>query len=158
MAKKDKGPKVSTVTTKEGETLKVFEDLNDFETFIKQETEDDSFDNLHCQLRYYPPFVLQEAHNDPEKIANTANCHSKKFVRHLHQHVEKHLLKDIKAAVNLRDLKFRNKSKDESFERIVWHYGEDTEYHEKKFHIEVGVTCNHDNAMVDVDYKTVPLR
>lgn len=157
MGKKDKGPKMTTVTTKEGETLKVFEDLKDFETFIKQETEDEEFDNLHCQLKYYPPFVLHEAHDDPEKISMTANSHSRKFVRHLHQHVEKHLLKDIKEAINLRDLKFRNKSKDESFDRIVWHYGDDTQYHERKFHIEVGVTCTHDDAMVDVDYKTIPI-
>lgn len=155
MTKKDKGPKVSIVTTKEGESLKVFENLQDFENFIKQETEDEEFDNLHCQLRYYPPFVLHEAHDDPEKISTTANSHSKKFVRHLHQHVEKHLLKDIKEAIKKPDLKFREKSKDETFDKIVWQYGDDTEYHDRKFHIHVEVICKHDDAMVDVDYKTI---
>lgn len=158
MTKKNKGPKMSTVTTKEGETLKVFEDLKDFENFIKQETEDEEFDNLHCELKYYPPFVLHEAHEDPDKISETVNSHSKKFVRHLHQHVEKHLLKDIKDAIRKPDLKFSEKSKQETFDKIVWQYGDDTEYHDRKFHIHLGITCTHDNALVDVDYRTIPIK
>lgn len=149
---------MSTVTTKEGETLKVFEDLKDFENFIKQETEDEEFDNLHCELKYYPPFVLHEAHEDPDKISETVNSHSKKFVRHLHQHVEKHLLKDIKDAIRKPDLKFSEKSKQETFDKIVWQYGDDTEYHDRKFHIHLGITCTHDNALVDVDYRTIPIK
>ncbi|QLG73870.1 hypothetical protein HG535_0F03810 [Zygotorulaspora mrakii] len=157
MTKKNKGPKVTTITTKEGEALKVFEDLKDFETFIKQETEDNDFDDLHCRLKYYPPFVLHEAHDDPEKISDTANCHSKKFVRHLHQHVEKHLLKDLKEAIQTPSLKFSEKSKQETFDKIVWHYGDNAEYHNKKFHINLDVTCTHDSALVDIDYKTMPI-
>ncbi|EDO15073.1 hypothetical protein Kpol_411p18 [Vanderwaltozyma polyspora DSM 70294] len=158
MTKKDKKPKVATITTKSGETLKVFEDLAQFEDFLKHETEDDDdFDNVHCQLKYYPPFVLHEAHDDPEKIKDTANSHSKKYVRHLHQHVEKHLLKEIKEALQLPDLKFKDKSKDEDFEKIVWNYGDTGEFHDRKFRISISVTCKHDDAMVDLDYKTVPL-
>ena len=93
--KKDKKPTYTTTTTKEGEQLKVFEDLETFETFIRNETEDDDFENLHCVCNYYPPFVLHGSHDDPDKIKETENSHNKKFVRHLHQHVEKHLLKDI---------------------------------------------------------------
>lgn len=157
MAKKEKRAKVATITTKSGESLKVFEELNDFETFLRGEVEDNEFDHVHCKAKYYPPFVLHESHDDPEKIKDTNNSHNKKFVRHLHQHVEKHLLKDIKEALHKPELKFHDKSKDETFEHIVWHYGEETEYHDRKFRIQVTVTCNHDDAMVDVDYKTIPL-
>ncbi|KAL3232926.1 Respiratory growth induced protein 1 [Nakaseomyces bracarensis] len=158
MAKKDKKVKVSTVVTKDGESLKVFEDLGDFEHFIQNETEDEEFDHIHCKLTYFPPFVLHEAHDDPEKIKDTNNSHNKRFVRHLHQHIEKHLLKDIKEALHKPELKFHNKSKEETFEQITWHYGEETEYHDKKFRLEVTVMCHHDNAHVDVDYKTVPIQ
>ncbi|CAI4404001.1 CRB_1a_G0028580.mRNA.1.CDS.1 [Saccharomyces cerevisiae] len=156
--KKAKGPKMSTITTKSGESLKVFEDLHDFETYLKGETEDQEFDHVHCQLKYYPPFVLHDAHDDPEKIKETANSHSKKFVRHLHQHVEKHLLKDIKTAINKPELKFHDKKKQESFDRIVWNYGEEAELNAKKFKVSVEVVCKHDGAMVDVDYRTEPLQ
>lgn len=150
---------MTTVVTKTGESLKLFEDLNDFEMFIRNEVEDDEFDNIHCQLKYYPPFVLQDAKDhDPEKIKDTENCHSKKFVRHLHQHVEKHLLKDIKEALQQPTLKFHDKSKDATFEKITWHYGEQTELHNKKFKVQIDVSCNNDGAMVDVDYKTVPIK
>lgn len=156
MGKKSKGPKVTTVTNKKGETVQVFETLEDFETFIKQETEDDEFDHIHCVLNYYPPFVLQHSHNDPEKISEQNNCHSKKFVRHLHQHVEKHLLKDLAVALQSPDLKFGNKSKDQSFEKVVWLYNDDASYHDKPFHVAVEVTARHDDALVNVDYRTTP--
>ena len=134
--KKAKGPKMSTITTKSGESLKVFEDLHDFETYLKGETEDQEFDHVHCQLKYYPPFVLHDAHDDPEKIKETANSHSK----------------------NKPELKFHDKKKQESFDRIVWNYGEETELNAKKFKVSVEVVCKHDGAMVDVDYKTEPLQ
>ncbi|CAH01410.1 uncharacterized protein KLLA0_C08063g [Kluyveromyces lactis] len=157
MTKKDKGPKFANVTTKSGEVVKVFEDLNDFETFIKNETEDEEFDHVHCHLKYYPPFVLHESHEDPEKIKDSANSHSKKFVRHLHQHIEKHLLKDIKERIKLPDLKFKDKAKEESFEHIVWKYNDVTQYHGKDFEIHITVECHNDSAIVDVDYLTKPL-
>ncbi|CCF56439.1 hypothetical protein KAFR_0B01400 [Kazachstania africana CBS 2517] len=157
MAKKNKGPKYNTIVTKAGESLKVFEDLNDFEVFLKNETEDNEFDKIHCQLKYYPPFILAQAHDDPEKIKETANCHSKKFVRHLHHHVEKHLLKDIRAAVGQPDLKFKNKSKEEQFDKITWNYNDEAECNDRKFNVRIQVSCNNNNAMVDVDYKTDPL-
>lgn len=155
--KKDKKPKVTTVVNKDGESVKVFEDLETFETFIKNETEDENFGNLHCQLSYYPPFVLHANHDDPEKIKDTENSHNKKFVRHLHQHVEKHLLKDIKEALRLPNMKFHDKNKDEQFDKITWHYAESTELESKKFRVNVDVTCHHDDAKVEVDYKTVPI-
>ncbi|SCV99894.1 LAFE_0B04852g1_1 [Lachancea fermentati] len=157
MTKKDKKPKITTVTTKEGDTMKVFEDLDTFQTFIKNETEDDEFDHVRCHLKYYPPFVLHESHEDPEKIKDTANSHSKKFVRHLHQHVEKHLLKDIKKSAQLPELTFKDKSKEETFEHVVWKYNDKTQYHGKDFEVHVTVECHSDSAYIDVDYLTQPV-
>lgn len=159
--KKNKGPKVSTVTTKDGEEVKVFEDLEDFEIYLKNEKDDNNeFDNLHCQLKYYPPFVLNETPDkDPEKIKDTLNCHSKKFVRHLHQHVEKHLLKDIREhCLDQPNLKFKDKSKDVKFDKITWFYRDQTEINNKKFDINIEVSCNNNGALVDVDYKTIPIQ
>ncbi|CCH60263.1 hypothetical protein TBLA_0C04670 [Henningerozyma blattae CBS 6284] len=161
MPKKDKkkAKTYSTITTKSGETLKVFEDLEDFNVFLKNGAEDDEYDNIHCQLKYYPPFVLAESHNDPEKIKDTANSNSKKFVRHLNQHVEKHLLKDIRNSLDLPDLKFKDKSKEKTNENMIWNYSDvsQSKINHKKFKIDIRVTANHYNAMVDVDYKTVPI-
>lgn len=151
--KKDKA-KVTMVTTKTGESFRVFDILQDFEAFLKNGKEDDEFENIHCQLKYYPPFIIKEAHDNPDKIKDTANSNSKKYVRHLHQHVEKHLLKDIKAALDFPDLNFKDKSKEKTFEKIVWHYNDQIEQDERKFKIAVAVTCKHDNALVEVDYKT----
>ncbi|SCU95846.1 LAME_0F13740g1_1 [Lachancea meyersii CBS 8951] len=159
MTKKDKKKlKVSTVVTKEGESIKVFEDLESFELYIKNETEDEEFDHVRCHLKYFPPFVLHESHDDPEKIKDSANSHSRKFVRHLHQHVEKHLLKDITERLQIPTLKFKDKSKVETPDHIVWKYNERTEYHSREFDIHVTVECHHDSALVDVDYLTEPIR
>lgn len=158
MTKKDKKKvKVETVTTKDGETIKVFEELEDFEGYIKEGFEDGEFERVHCRVNYYPPFVLQHHHNDPEKVGDLENSHNKKFVRHLHQHVEKHLLHDIRDALDLPDLKFKGKSKDESFEKIVWHYNQEVEARGKKFYVNIDVTTNHDDAMAHVDYHTSPI-
>lgn len=156
MAKKEK-KRVSTMSTKSGETLKVFEELGDFENFLRGEVEDNEFDHVHVKARYYPPFVLHQSHDDPEKIKDTENCHSKKFVRHLHQHVEKHLLTDIREMFRDPNLKFKNKSKEVTFDRITWHYADESELNAKRFRIEVDVTCTNSGALVNVDYKTQPM-
>ncbi|AMD19987.1 HCL164Cp [Eremothecium sinecaudum] len=159
MAKKDKKKQHMTIVeTKSGETIKVFDDMEAFEMYIKNESEDDEFDHVHCQLRYYPPFVLHESHDDPEKIKESCNSHSKKFVRHLHQHVEKHLLKDIKESVGVPDLKFKDKTKEETFDHVLWRYNAPTQFHNKDFVIHVTVQCHSNTAMVDVDYQTEPLK
>ncbi|CCH63134.1 hypothetical protein TBLA_0J01380 [Henningerozyma blattae CBS 6284] len=157
MGKKDTKPKFTTVVTKQGESLKVFEDMETFERFIKDSEEDDNFNNVHCQIHYYPPFVMHASHDNEEKVKDTDNSHNKKFVRHVHQHVEKHLLKEIKDALDMPDLKFHDKNKEETFEHVRWHYGETAEHKDKKFKIDINVTCLHDTAMVDVDYATTPI-
>ncbi|AAS51855.2 ADL065Wp [Eremothecium gossypii ATCC 10895] len=160
MTKKDKKQKVKvkTVETKEGEKIRVFEDLDSFETYLRGETEDEEFDHVHCQVRYYPPFVLHESHQDPEKIKESANSHNKKFVRHLHQHVEKHLLKDIKDSLGVPELKFKDKSKEENFNHVVWRYHAPTAVRDREFLVHVTVECHNDTAMVDVDYLTEPMQ
>lgn len=156
--KKDKGPKMSLGTTKSGEQFKLFEDLTDFETYLKNETEDNEFDNLFCKLKYYPPFVLKDAKSDPEKIQEKVNCHSKKFVRHLNQHVEKHLLKDInEALLQDVDLKFKNKSKDKQVNKMTWFYNDEREINNKKFKVDLQISCNNEGAMVEVEYRTTPV-
>lgn len=157
MGKKEQKPKYTTVKNKSGETLKVFDDVETFENFLRDSEEDNEFSNVHCQVQYIPPFVLHHAHDDEEKVKDTENSHSKKFVRHLHQHVEKHLLKDIKGALDIPDLKFHDKTKEQTFEHVMWHYGETVEHKDKKFKIDVNVVCKHDSPMVDVDYKTQPV-
>lgn len=156
MPKKDSKPKISTITTKSGEKVKVFEDLDTFETFVKNSAEDNEFESVHCQLNYYPPFVLHEAHDDLDKIKDTENSHSKKFVRHLHQHVEKHLLKDIGNYFH-QPLKFKDHSKEETFDHICWTYNDEATLNEKHFKLNIEVTCHHDDAMVAVEYKTSPI-
>ncbi|CAB4252246.1 similar to Saccharomyces cerevisiae YIL057C RGI2 Protein of unknown function involved in energy metabolism under respiratory conditions [Maudiozyma barnettii] len=154
---KVKGPKVNTITTREGESVKIFEDMNDFGTYLKNETEDNEFDHVHCKLKYYPPFIMRGAHDDPDKIKDTANCHSRKYVRHLKQHVEKHLLKDIGQSLQNPELRFNNKSKQESFDTVTWKYEDETELNQKKFKIDVEIRCHNNGALVDVDYKTGPI-
>ncbi|SCU92395.1 LAMI_0E10176g1_1 [Lachancea mirantina] len=160
MTKKDKKdkktPKVTTVVNKEGETIKVFEDLDSFELFLRNETEDEEFDHVRCHLKYYPPFVLHESHEDPDKIKDTANSHSRKFVRHLHQHVEKRLLKDIREKTQFSELNFKDKSKEKTTEHIVWKYNDHTKLNGKEFDVHVIVECHGDSAYVDVDYLTEP--
>ena len=154
---KVKGPKVNTIITREGESVKIFEDMNDFGTYLKNETEDNEFDHVHCKLKYYPPFIMRGAHDDPDKIKDTANCHSRKYVRHLKQHVEKHLLKDIGQSLQNPELRFNNKSKQESFDTVTWKYEDETELNQKKFKIDVEIRCHNNGALVDVDYKTGPI-
>lgn len=156
--RKEKGPKMSLVTTKTGEQIKIFEDLEDFETYLKNETEDNEFDNIFCKVKYYPPFVLKDAKSDPEKIHEKVNCHSKKFVRHLNQHVEKHLLKDINQALLQNvDSKFKNKSKDKQVNKMTWFYNDEREINNKKFKVDLQVSCNNEGAMVEVEYRTTPM-
>ncbi|GMM55373.1 Rgi2 protein [Maudiozyma humilis] len=154
---KSKGPKSTVVTLKNGESVKVFEDMHDFETYLRNETEDNEFDHIHCKLQYYPPFVLRGAHDDLDRIKDTDNCHSRKYVRHLKQHVEKHLLRDIGGSLNHPELRFGNKSKQQSFDTVSWKYGDETELNCRKFKIDVEVACHNNGAMVDVDYKTGPV-
>lgn len=157
MAKKDKSQK--KVKLSNGK-LQEFEDLETFEQFLKDEKEDHEYSNAHAHINYIPPFVLAASHNDPEKIKNSQNRKNKKFVRHLHQHVEKHLLNEIKENSGL-DLHFNKPETVEDFDTITWKYVDESnhglEETDDKFKVEVVVKCNSDNAYVDVNYNTLPI-
>ena len=146
----------SKVTTKEGEEIRVFEDLEGFELFLKTTVDENDFDRIHAQASYYPPFVLHGSHDDPEKIKETENSHNKKFVRHLHQHIEKHLLVDIQDALKHHGVKFTDKHKDEQPDKITWTYGEVLEVKGRKIRVDVVVSCHSEDAMVFIDYRTSP--
>jgi hypothetical protein len=102
---------------------------------------------------------LAASHNDPEKIKDSQNRKNKKFVRHLHQHVEKHLLKEIKESSGL-DLNLKNVETIENFDTITWKYVDEGLHglneSDGDFKVEVLVKCNSDGAYIDVDYNTIP--
>lgn len=156
MGKKDKQKKVR----KSDGQLQEFEDLESFEQFLKDEKEDHEYLNAHAHIHYLPPFVLHESHNDPEKVKDSQNRKNKKFVRHLHQHVEKHLLNEIKQSSGL-DLQFKKPETLEDFDTITWKYTDDSNHglndDDGKFKVEVSVKCNSNNAYVDVNYNTLPI-
>ncbi|CCH46494.1 hypothetical protein BN7_6087 [Wickerhamomyces ciferrii] len=156
MAKKDKQQKKKLSYGK----LQEFEDLDTFEQFLKDEREDNEHNNAHAHINYIPPFVLAASHNDPDKVKDSQNRKNKKFVRHLHQHVEKHLIKDIKASSGM-DLNFGKPETIEDFDTITWKYTDSSDHglglDGEKFKVEVVVKCNSNGAYVDVNYNTLPI-
>jgi hypothetical protein len=155
MAKKDKQQKKRI---RQGEIAE-FEDLSSFEQFLKDEKEDDELSNAHAHIQYFPPFVLAESHNDPERIKDSQNRKNKKFVRHLHQHVEKHLLMDIKQSTGM-DLHFGKPQTVEDFDTITWKYLDETDHGmgaDGNFKVQVVVKCDSNGAAVDVCYDTIPM-
>ncbi|KAH3672801.1 hypothetical protein WICMUC_004023 [Wickerhamomyces mucosus] len=156
MAKKDKQLKKKVRALGQ---LQEFDDLQTFEQFLKDEMEDAEFSNAHAHVNYVPPFVLAASHNDVEKIKDSQNRKNKKFVRHLHQHVEKHLLTEIKESSGM-DLKFGKPEVKEDFDTITWKYVDATNHglgDEGNFRVEVDVKCYSDGAAIDVNYHTIPL-
>lgn len=158
MGKKDKSQKKIRLSNG---SLQEFDDLATFEQFLKDEKEDHEFNNAHAHINYIPPFVLAASHNDPEKVKDCQNRKNKKFVRHLHQHIEKHLLKEIIESSGL-ELNFNKKPETiEDFDTITWKYVDESNHGltdtEDKFRVEVVVKCNSENAHVDVNYNTLPI-
>lgn len=130
-----------------------FEDLPTFEQYLKDEREDNEIGNAHAHIQYIPPFVLQESHNDPDRVKDSQNRKNKKFVRHLHQHVEKHLLEDIKDCSGM-DVRFGKPEKIEDFDTITWRYEGMTT---GSYKVQVIVKCDSNGAAIDVRYDTVPV-
>ena len=54
-------------------TIKEFDELEQFESFVRDETWDNDFDYFHGRLHYYPPFVMKSCQNNLEKIKPTMN-------------------------------------------------------------------------------------
>lgn len=142
--------------------VKEFDDLKLFEQYLKDESWDNDFDFVHARLKYYPPFISSgETGDDPDAAKATMNKKSKQFVRRLLHHVDRHLCKEILELSGLvHDWKRTNKQ--DSFEKLVWTY-EDRGNHgideanPRKFKVSMDVTCNNEDPMVVVDYKSVPI-
>ncbi|KAH3683527.1 hypothetical protein WICPIJ_005501, partial [Wickerhamomyces pijperi] len=126
--------------------------------FLHDATEDNEVAQCHAHVNYIPPFVLQESHNDPERVKDSQNRKNKKFVRHLHQHVEKHLLKEIEKNSGM-SLHFGKAQVVEDFDTITWKYVDDTDHglgeEAEHFKVEVDVKCNSEGAFVDVNYNCI---
>lgn len=141
-----------------------FDDMTAFEAYIRDETWDNEFDYCHAKLKYYPPFVLKECHNDTDKIKPTMNRNNNKFKRHLHQHIEKHLMHDMEKASGFK-MDFQKMGVEDTASTTTWKYLDEglhgfTKEEEDKFDrhwkLEMKVTCNNENAMVEVDYMAIP--
>lgn len=158
MAKKDKQQQKKS--RQSNGKLQEFEDLESFEQFLKDEKEDHEYANAHAHINYIPPFVLAASHNDPDKVKDSQNRKNKKFVRHLHQHVEKHLLAEIKEKSGLQ-LNFNKPETIEDFDTITWKYVDESNHgldeNDEKFKVEVLIKCNSENSYVDVNYNTLPI-
>ncbi|CDK27108.1 unnamed protein product [Kuraishia capsulata CBS 1993] len=145
-----------------GPSTKMFDDLDSFEQFLKDESWDDEYDFLHAKCAYIPPFVLSEIHNDMEKIKPTMNSRSKKFVRNLHHHLERHLLSEINRMSGV-DYKFEKSHETKPDGKVVWHYRDYSDHGfgekegERKWKVEVDVECNPDSPYVSLEMKSIPL-
>lgn len=143
--------------------IREFDDLEQFEQFVRDETWDNEFDYFHAKLKYYPPFILKECKNDLDKIKSTSNKNSKKFKRQLNHHVKNHLFKDLEKCSGY-PLNLENVGMEETTDKVVWKYNDSTNHGfdeeaealNRKWSIDVEVKCNNENAMVEVDYKSLP--
>ena len=145
--------------------LREFDDLTEFETFIRDETWDNDFDFIHAKLNYYPPFVLTECHDDLEKIKNTSNKNLKKFKRQLQHHIKRHLMHDLETVAGY-PMHFSQTAAEELFKNWKLKYQDDTlhgftEEEEQRanrhWKIEMEVMANNENAMVEVDFRSMPV-
>lgn len=146
-----------------------FDDLRKFEDYIKNESWDDEYDQLRVYLEYIPPFIANEIHGDEEHIKPQMNALNKKFRRHLHQHLTKHLLPEIN---KMAGIGYKFKEIDEglvpTFDGIEsvykWHYEdlgnhgfEEEEYkHRHHWDATLDVTCDSNGPYVNVHFVCQP--
>ncbi|GMF05006.1 unnamed protein product [Ambrosiozyma monospora] len=145
-----------------------FDKLEQFEEYIKNESWDNEFDNIDITLEYLPPFIVHEIHGDENNIKESMTALNKKFRRHLHQHLTKHLIPEINkmAGINYKFKKIDEELVPNTYGTSSvyhWHYEdksnhgfEDAEY-EKRNHwkVELDVTCNSDNPYVTVHFQCI---
>ncbi|ODQ83219.1 hypothetical protein BABINDRAFT_159656 [Babjeviella inositovora NRRL Y-12698] len=141
--------------------VREFDELISFEQYLQDETWDNEFDFVHAKLKYYPPFIMAECKNDPEKIKDTMNKKSRKFIRNLNHHIDKHLLKEINERSGLV-MNLKKVDAKDSFEKLVWSYVDEGNHGiddsvPRKFKVSMDVTCNNENPCVIVDYKSIPI-
>ncbi|KAK6461146.1 hypothetical protein DFJ63DRAFT_320530 [Scheffersomyces coipomensis] len=142
-----------------------FDDLFSFESFIRDETWDNEFDYYHAHLQYYPPFVLKECRDNLDKIKPTMNKNNKRFKRHLQHHINKHLIKDIEKCCGYK-LNLEKAEIIDTPKSVTWKFKdlsdhgftqEEEDLFDRHWKLELEISCNNENAMVEVDYKSVPL-
>lgn len=145
--------------------VKTFDELTSFEAYLRDETWDNDYDYCHAHLTYYPPFIMKEIHGDPEKIKETMNKNSSKFVRHLKQHIKKHLMADMEKCSGYK-MDFKETGKQETPDKLSWVFLDDgnhgfSEEEEKEFNrwwkVQLEVSCNNQNPLVEIDYMAIPV-
>ncbi|KAI3406103.1 RGI1 [Candida oxycetoniae] len=146
-------------------TIREFDELEQFEAFVRDETWDNEFDYFHGKLHYYPPFVMKECQNNIEKIKPTMNKNSKKFRRNLQHHIQKHLIKDLEKCCGY-ELSFDKAEVIETPEKLVWKFKDETDHgfskeeedlYNRHWKLQLDISCTNDSAMVDVDYRSIPI-
>lgn len=145
-----------------------FENLDDFEKYIMDESWDNEFDNLNIHVKYLPPFIVSQTHGNEDKIKPQMNSLNKKFRRHLQHHVKRHLLPDINKMAGI-DYQF-SKADQETIPNMYgtssvhkWHFkdssnhGFDEAEYQARNHwkVEVDIESNSSNPWIDVTYKAI---
>ncbi|CAI5758065.1 unnamed protein product [Candida verbasci] len=170
---KSRSSSITSIESSDGELsqvlqpppIKEFDDLEQFEAFIRDETWDNDFDYCHGKLHYYPPFVLKSCQSNTEKIKDTMNKNSKKFRRDLQHHIKKHLIKDLEKCCGY-ELNFDKGEIIETPNKLTWKFKDYTDHgfskeeedlYNRHWHLELDVSCTNDSAMVDVEYKSTPV-
>lgn len=147
-----------------------FDDLTNFEDYIKNESWDDEYDSLNVHLEYLPPFIQKEIHSDESKIKPQMNVLNKKFRRHLHQHLTKHLIPEIN---KMTGINYEFKEFDEGLTPEMnginsvykWHY-EDSGNHgfeeadyENRHHwkAQLDIKSNSNGPYINIDFNCSPI-
>lgn len=145
--------------------VREFDDLVSFETFVRDETWDNEFDNFRAHVTYYPPFILHECHDNLEKIKPTMNKNSSKFKRHLQQHIKKHLMHDLETVAGY-EMKFDKADCKETFDTWKMKFvdaglhgflQEEEDRLHRHWKIEMEVKSNNENPLVEIDFRSIPI-
>ncbi|ODV98310.1 hypothetical protein PACTADRAFT_48094 [Pachysolen tannophilus NRRL Y-2460] len=145
--------------------LRKFDNLEAFESYLKDETWDNEFDYIHAQLVYYPPFVLHECHDDPENNFKPSMTNlNKKFLRNLHHHVDRHLLVEIKRYSGVEYDFGKSVEEHTADGKVKWHFKDESNHgipeeslHDRKWKLELTVESHSNDSLIVVDLQTVPL-
>lgn len=146
-----------------------FDDLKKFEDYIKNESWDDEYDQMKVHLEYIPPFIVNEIHGEEEHIKPQMNALNKKFRRHLHQHLTKHLLPEIN---KMSGIGYQFKEIDEGLvpdfngidSTYRWHYedlgnhGFDEDEYKDRHHWDatLDVACDSNGPFVNAHFVCQP--
>lgn len=164
---------ITSIESEDGSVLQMlkppprrdFDDMIAFEAYIRDETWDNDFDYCHAHLSYYPPFVLKEVHGNLDKIKPTMNKNSRKFRRNLQHHIQRHLMQDMSKCSGFQ-MDFGKAKMEETPKTITWKFTdegdhgfskEEEDMFNRHWKLELEVRCNNESAMVDVDYRAIPI-